>query len=180
MKKDTLTDIELYYEYIDGNEEAFDILVNRYRKKLISYIMRFEKNVDTAEDLSQEVFLYMCKTKKRYDFKYKFETYLYRIAKSRTINYLNTKKNEISYDETFLIKSEKNYELDNMLIKKEEIDELYKKINNLKVDYKKAIYLKDLQGLSYKEICYLMNKNIHQVKSLIHRARKKLKKSYKK
>lgn len=172
MNKNELSDIELYNDYINGNENAFNILVDRYRKKLISYIKRYIKNPETAEDISQEVFIYMFNAKKKYDFKYKFETYLYRIAKSRTINLIRKLKNEIYLDEINIIKTDYNNDIDSLLIKKEEIEQLLQMINNLKDDYKEVIYLKYLQGLNYKEICSITGKNIQQVKSLLHRARK--------
>lgn len=175
MIKNEQSDIELYNDYINGNNDAFNIIVNRYRKKLISYIRRYVKNIETAEDISQEVFIYMFKSKKKYDFTYKFETYMYRIAKSRALNYIRRVQKECYLNHETIYKIDYIDDMDSILIKKEEIEKLLQNLNSLKKEYRDALYLKELKGFNYKEICYIMGKNMNQVKSLIHRARKALK-----
>ena len=53
------TDIELYNGFLKGDKEAFNLIVKRYMKLLISFIMGYVKNQDVAEDLAQDTFLYM-------------------------------------------------------------------------------------------------------------------------
>ena len=95
MIKETIdkqTDEALYKDFLLGNKEAFNELIIRYRKLLTDFIMYYIKNNDIAEDIAQDSFLYMIINKKEYDFKYSFKTYLYTIAKSRTLNYLKKRK----------------------------------------------------------------------------------------
>lgn len=174
MKENTELDKKLYNRFIKGDENAFNIIVEKYRKSLISFIYKLTKNIEVAEDITQEVFLYIYKTKKEYDFKYTLKTYLFTTAKSRAINYLNSQKKEVPFEETNISKIYDDG-LDDYLIKKEDKDYLLKNIDTLKEDYKIVIHLRDFEGFKYEEIAEILNKTIPQTKMLLHRARKSLK-----
>ena len=180
---DEKSDQELYLAFLRSDNEAFNMLVRKYRKSLISFIIKYVKNIEIAEDLAQDTFVYMLINKKEYDFKYTFKTYLYTIAKSRAINYLKKEKRKIIFDESYMLDndiklSEEN--LETTLMKKENYKKIYKALKNLKQDYRLAIYLADFQGFKYEEIGRILNKTLPQTKMLIHRARKALKKLLKK
>lgn len=180
---DAKSDQELYLLFLKNDNEAFNMLVKKYRKSLISFIIKYVKNIEIAEDLAQDAFVYMLINKKEYDFKYTFKTYLYTIAKSRAINYLKKEKKKIIFDESYMLNTDiESFEetLDATLIRKEKYEILYKNLKNLKQDYKLAIYLADFQGFKYEEISRILNKTLPQTKMLIHRARKALKKLLKK
>ena len=180
---DAKSDQELYLLFLKNDNEAFNMLVKKYRKSLISFIIKYVKNIEIAEDLAQDAFVYMLINKKEYDFKYTFKTYLYTIAKSRAINYLKKEKKKIIFDESYMLNNDiESFEetLDATLIRKEKYKLLYKNLKNLKQDYKLAIYLADFQGFKYEEISRILNKTLPQTKMLIHRARKALKKLLKK
>lgn len=180
---DAKSDQELYLLFLKNDNEAFNMLVKKYRKSLISFIIKYVKNIEIAEDLAQDAFVYMLINKKEYAFKYTFKTYLYTIAKSRAINYLKKEKKKIIFDESYMLNNDiESFEetLDATLIRKEKYELLYKNLKNLKQDYKLAIYLADFQGFKYEEISRILNKTLPQTKMLIHRARKALKKLLKK
>ena len=180
---DAKGDQELYLLFLKNDNEAFNMLVKKYRKSLISFIIKYVKNIEIAEDLAQDAFVYMLINKKEFDFKYTFKTYLYTIAKSRAINYLKKEKKKIIFDESYMLNTDiESFEetLDATLIRKEKYEILYKNLKNLKQDYKLAIYLADFQGFKYEEISRILNKTLPQTKMLIHRARKALKKLLKK
>ena len=75
----------LYENFLNGNKEAFDILMDKYRLNLIYFTNRFLNDVEASEDLAQDVFVYILINRKEYDFKYSMKTYLYTIAKSLSI-----------------------------------------------------------------------------------------------
>ena len=174
MKENKELDKKLYNRFIKGDENAFNIIVEKYRKSLISFIYKITKDIEVAEDITQEVFVYIYKTKKEYDFKYTLKTYLFTTAKSRAINYLNSQKKEVPFEENNISKIYDDG-LDDYLIKKEDKDYLLKNIDTLKEDYKIVIHLRDFEGFSYEEIAEILNKTIPQTKMLLHRARKSLK-----
>ncbi len=168
-------DEELYKDFLSGNDAAFNEIIKRYRKNLIVFIQKYIKDKDIAEDLSQDVFVYVIIHKQNYDFNYSFKKYLYIIAKSRAINYINKSKREVYLSESFEELTD-NLELDDILINHTNKEEIEKAMLKLKEDYRTVIYLKDFEGLSYKDICERLSKPMPQVKVLLHRARISLKK----
>ena len=111
--------------------------------------------------------------KKNYKFEYSLKTYLYTIAKSKSLNYIKREKRIVELDEN---KYEDSEELEEKVFKNEKSENLKKAIKKLKIDYQNAIYLADIEQLSYKEIGHILRKTDSSVKVLIHRARKALEK----
>lgn len=172
--KDNQTDKELYKEYLKGNQQAFEEIVKKYKDHIIYFISTYTKNTQIAEDISQDVFIYILINKDQYDFKYSFKTYLYMIAKCRALNYIKKEKKVVN----ILEYEELNIEDDNLeeiVFQNEKNINLRKTIKKLKPDYQQIIYLTTFEGLKYKEVAKVMNKNIGQVKGLLNRAKKKLK-----
>ena len=81
----------------------------------------------------------------------------------------------VSYDEAYMREKEETY-IDEDLIKEENKKEIYEAIGKLKKSYQIVIYLKDIEGLKYKEISRILNKTVPQLKMMTHRARKSLEK----
>lgn len=165
-------DKELYQDFLIGKQESFNILVKRYRNQLVYFINNYINDREASEDIAQDVFIYIFITKKKYDFNCTFKTYLYTIARSRVINYCKNKKSFLELDEN--IQSDFP-DIDDILINKEEKEDLLRKINALKSEYKTVIFLRELEGLSYEEISLIMGKSLSQIKMLLYRARKELK-----
>ena len=167
------TDKQLYREFLLGDNESFEEIVIRHKNSIIYFIQRYVKNLDIAEDLAQDVFVYLLINKKNYKFEYSLKTYLYTIAKSKSLNYIKREKRIVELDENQYEDSE---ELEEKVFKNEKSENLKKAIKKLKVDYQNAIYLADIEQLSYREIGHILKKTDSSVKVLIHRARKALEK----
>ena len=168
-----MTDKKLYQKYLNGDNKAFEELVTKYKDNIIYFISRYTKNTEIAEDISQDVFVYLLVNKEQYDFKYSFKTYLYMIAKCRAIKYIKKEKKIIKIDYENLYIEDNN--LEEIVYKNEENQKIRKVINKLKPDYQAVIYLVFLEGLKYKEVAKIMNKNIGQIKVMLYRAKRKLK-----
>ena len=164
-------DKRLYNDFILGNNDAFEQIMNKYRENLIYFIQRIVKSFDVAEDIAQDVFVYILINKKEYDFKYTLKTYLYTIGRSRAINYLKKEKRCVSLN----LEKQGNYEIDEIMFLNERKRNLKESINKLLPQHQLVIYLADIEELPYKEICKIMNKSMVQIKMLIYRARKNLK-----
>lgn len=167
------TDKQLYKEFLLGNKECFEEIVLRHKNPIIYFIQKYVKNIDIAEDLAQDVFVYILANKKNYKFEYSLKTYLYTIAKSKSLNYIKREKRIVSLDEN---QFEELEELEEKVFKNERAENLKKSIKKLKIEYQNAIYLADIEELSYKEIGHILRKTDSGVKVLIHRARKALEK----
>lgn len=170
MEKDKV----LYRKFLKGDEKSFDVLMNRYMEKLIYFINGFVKNLDVSEDLAQDVFVYILLNKKHYDFKYSLKTYLFMIGKSRALNYLKKNSKIIELDnKDFLIDED---EIEEIIFKKEKNKRVRDVIKQLPLEQRQAVYLADIEEISYKEICDILDISMSKAKTLIHRGRQKLKK----
>jgi RNA polymerase sigma-70 factor (ECF subfamily) len=103
-----LSDIELIHQLKQGNENAFEQLVYRYDRKVLSIAIKYTGNTDDAKDLYQEVFIRAYRGIKNFQFRSEFSTWLYRIAvnvclsfKSRSKEYLKVSINEDNDDTDF-------------------------------------------------------------------------------
>lgn len=167
-------DKRLYRRFLNGDNKSFDLIINKYMEKIIYFIYRFVKSMDIAEDLAQDVFVYILVNKEKYDFRYSLKAYLYTIAKSKSLNYIK-RENKITYlQDNEYIFNEK--EIEDIIFNKEQSQKLKIAIDNLPEPQNQLIYLVDIEELSYKEICTILDMSLSQVKTLIHRGRKKLKK----
>lgn len=174
---DKQSDIELYQKFLNGDNEAFNTLIIRYRKQLVFFVMKYVRSIEIAEDIVQDSFVYMLVNKVNYDFKYSFRTYIYTIAKSRTLNFLKSNSKVVFMSDVL----ENNYynesiDIEEEYIKKEKNENLQKAIKKLKKEYQVVIYLYDFQGFKYKEISEILNQSMSKTKMMIHRAKKRLEK----
>ena len=179
----SLTDEELIFEFKEGDNVAFDEIVYRYKDRLVNFLFRYTGNKDDSEDLAQDAFIKLYRSKHLYQEIAKFSTWFYTIA----INIAKTslkKKSKMStmsisdYDE----ENEKDYELtsdmrDPDVLANASIENFYiqQAINSLEKTYSEAIVLRDVQNLDYEEIAKILNVPIGTVKSRINRGREKLK-----
>lgn len=170
------TDVDLYNNFLSGNDTAFDEIVDRHRKNLILFINKYVHDLEISEDLAQDTFVYVLIHRKEYDFKYSLKTYLYTIAKCRACNYIRNQKRIIKFDEAYIQEQEELGQIEDNLLREEEKIRVQKAITKLKSEYQSVIFLRYIEEFSYTEICKILNKNMSQVKVLIHRARKSLEK----
>lgn len=174
MDKDL--DKKLYNNYLNGEKEAFEILYNKYKSKIEYFIFNIVKDYQKAEDIAQETFIYVMenKMKEKVSFKY----YIYLVAKSKAINYINVEKRRNEIIELYLSKDIDNIQNDVLdTIEKEETKkELLDAIELLDDKYKNAIYLVNIERLSYEETSKILGETLQNTKNLIHRGKKQLRK----
>ena len=172
MEKDL--DIELYNEYLDGNKEAFETLYNKYERKIQYFIYNIVKDYQRAEDITQDVFIYVMQNriKQGYTFKY----YIYLVAKSRAYNHINTEKNRIKINEQYFSNESDQVEQDvaDIVTRNEKRKEILNAINMLDDRYKNVMYLVKIEELTYRETAQILRMSVQNVKNLIHRGKKEL------
>lgn len=174
MEKDI--DKKLYNDYLNGEKEAFELLYNKYKNRIEYFIYNIVKDYQKAEDLTQETFIYIIqnKMKENYSFKY----YIYLIAKSKAINYVNVEKRRNEIKEEYLSNNDEGIEKDilELITKEETKKEVLEAIEKLDEKYKNAIYLVNIEGLSYKETSQILGETLQNTKNLVHRGKKQLRK----
>ncbi len=164
------TDKKLYEEFLAGNNQSFENIILRYKNSLIYFISRYTKNIEIAEDISQDVFVYILLHKHKYNFNYPLKTFLFLIAKSRALNYLKSSKHTTELNNTII----SDTSLEEKLFSKYKLEEVKLTIDKMKTEYQVIIYLADFEKFSYKDISKIMKKTETQVKNLLHNARLKL------
>ena len=152
-------DLELYNEYMNGEKDAFETLYNKYKNKIQYFIFNIVKNYEKAEDITQEVFIYILQNKVRENCNFKY--YIYLVARSRAYNYINQEKRRTEINEKYsLLDSEEiQKDVSDLIEKQEREKELTEAINMLDDKYKNAIYLTKIEGLSYKETAEILRTN---------------------
>lgn len=172
MEKDL--DIKLYNEYLDGNMEAFELLYNKYKEKICFFVFNIVKDYQKAEDITQDVFIYVMQNPVKEG--YKFKNYIYLIARSRAYNHVNSEKKRTEINDKYLSKELEKIEQDvaDIVTKKEKRKEIINAINMLDDRYKNAIYLTKIEQLTYQETAQILGESIQNVKNLIHRGKKEL------
>ena len=162
----------LYKKFLNGDEKAFNNIIEKNKKNLVYFISRYVKNLEVAEDIFQDVILYILENKEKYDFNYSLITYMYMIAKSRAINYINQNERIVEISETLPTSNL----LEEIICSDERKEKIKNVINKLKLEYQLVIYLTQIEGLSYKETAKIMEKTENQIRTLAHNSKKKLKK----
>lgn len=152
-------DLELYNKYMNGEKDAFETLYNKYKNKIQYFTFNIVKNYEKAEDITQEVFIYILQNKVRENCNFKY--YIYLVARSRAYNYINQEKRRTEINEKYsLLDSEEiQKDISDLIEKQEREKELTEAINMLDDKYKNAIYLTKIEGLSYKETAEILRTN---------------------
>lgn len=164
-------DQEIVKQCLNGNTEAFEYLIDRYQKAVFNLAHKMVQNYEDARDLTQVIFIKAFEKLKQYNPKFKFFSWLYRIAINETINFIHQKRphEEMS---PMIISKQKTPD------KRLENSELSEMVSNalmkLNPEYRIVILLKHFEGFSYEEIGYILNIPIKVVKSRLYTARQLL------
>lgn len=175
------SDAKLMEEVAKEDTAAFGELIRRYQSPLFNLIYRYLGNYEEARDLTQEVFLRVYKSAKRYKPQAKFTTYLFKIARNLCLNNLRKKKRFWLFS---LDEEENNTEIQSpdsnrpdVIYDKKEVGALIEKaLTSLPENQRMAVVLQRFHHLSYKETAEIMGCSVSAVESLIFRAKQNLKK----
>jgi RNA polymerase sigma-70 factor, ECF subfamily len=167
-----------------GDEDAFEILVNRHRTSVLNLIYRFIGDRTQAKDLAQEVFLRIWQGAKSYKPEAKFTTWSYRITANLCINELKSSRRKRWFP---FYRSEGDSErtieealpdgspnAEDVLIARERNRQISEALQGLPANQRIALVLKRYDDLSYNEIAEILNCSVSAVESLIVRAKRTL------
>ncbi|HEX7680569.1 MAG TPA: sigma-70 family RNA polymerase sigma factor [Thermoanaerobaculia bacterium] len=182
-EREHLDDRTLVARILEGDRDRFTELVKRYEKRIINYVYRITHRYEDAHDLAQEIFVKVYVALDRYDPKYQFSTWLFRIAQNSAIDALRKKTvNEVSIvpkpseDDTkereFADTGVSPYRA---MSNKQLADAIDTAVKNLPTDYRELIQLRHFAELSYEEIASMKKLPLGTVKNKLFRARNLLK-----
>jgi len=168
MKQDEL---ELIARSMDGDEEAFSVLVDRYKEGLYRHCFRFTHDEKDAEDIALDAFVEAFVHLDKYDSRFRFSTWLYKIATNLALMHVR-KRRDIRMDEDELNRIVSNLPgTEDFALYRE----LHEAVNKLPLQYKTVVSMHYWQGKSYAEIASHMGTSVGSVKGWMHRAKEQLK-----
>lgn len=175
-----ISDEELMARFQEGDIQAYNQIVYRYKEKILNFVYRFLNDIERAEDITQDTFIKVFTHKHSYREIAKFSTWLYTIAGNLARTELRKSKRRNTYSLSDIKYDDKEYEIPVMKDPSMDLekDNLGKKIqwalNELPPDFKTMIILRDIQELSYEDISRIVSVPLGTVKSRINRGRLKL------
>jgi RNA polymerase sigma-70 factor (ECF subfamily) len=176
------TDAEVMLRVKAGDQSAFDYLVQKYRRPLVSFMYRMARNSAAAEDLAQEVFLRVYRSRESYEASAKFTTWLYRIATNLAVNHARDTRHErpevsVSLDETNDDSSTTTLQLpdgaltaEQAMVQRERLQAIRSKVEALPEQQRLAVIMHKYQQMDYKQIAEILKKSESATKSLLFRA----------
>lgn len=180
-----LQDFQLIDQAVnDNDEQAFAMLMERYRKPVYHMILKMVRNVDDAEDLTIEAFTKAFKNLYKFKKDYTFSTWLFRIATNNSIDFIRKKKlDTMSLDSSYQDESGTNMTIDvkdknlnpqEEAIKAQKIEYIQLFVTKLPAKYQRLVRLRYFKELSYEEIAKELEAPLGTVKAQLHRARELL------
>lgn len=183
-------DVQLMIRVSGGDHQAFEEIVARYQDRLIGFFFHLVRDRTLAEDMAQEVFLRVFRSRERYTAQARFSTWLFRIAHNLASNQKRglARRREVPLsggaagddrsqeDDQNL--AEKSALMPTRQLDSQEMQGIVREaLDSLNERQRTAVLLHKFEGMSYQDIGDVMDLNIVAVKSLLSRARSKLKES---
>jgi RNA polymerase sigma-70 factor (ECF subfamily) len=177
----SLTDADIMLRVKAGDDSAFDYLVQKYRRPIINFMYRMAHNAAAAEDLAQEVFLRVYRSRASYEPSAKFTTWLYRIATNLGVNYARDTRHERPENVTNLDEpdtetgqtldlADKTPTVEEEILRRERLAAIKAKVEALPERQKMAVLMHKYQQMDYKQIAEVLKLSESATKSLLFRA----------
>jgi RNA polymerase sigma-70 factor, ECF subfamily len=185
-----LTDAEIMLKVKDGDDASFNYLIEKYRRPIISFMYRMVHNSAIAEELAQEVFLRVYRSRASYSADAKFTTWLYRIATNLAVNHARDTKHERPEfkqsidepdDETGLSidVADGTLNVEQQILRRERLKAIRAQVESLPERQRMAVLMHKYQEMDYKQIAEVLKLSESATKSLLFRAYESLREKLK-
>jgi RNA polymerase sigma-70 factor (ECF subfamily) len=175
------SDAEVMLRVKAGDQPAFNYLVEKYRRPLVSFMYRMARNAAVAEDLAQEVFLRVYRSRASYEASAKFTTWLYRIATNLAVNHARDTRHErpevmVSLDEpdeatgVTMDLADGEMTAEQAMVRRERLMGIRRKIEALPERQRLAVVMHKYQQMDYRQIAEVLKLSESATKSLLFRA----------
>ncbi|HTW49023.1 MAG TPA: RNA polymerase sigma factor [Acidobacteriaceae bacterium] len=177
----SMTDAEIMLRVRAGDDAGFNFLIEKYRKPIVNFMYRMVHNQAVAEELAQDVFLRVYRSRETYRAEAKFTTWLYRIATNLGVNHARDTKNERSAQTIYLDQPDQETGTtpdvadsrpgaEEELVRDERMRAIRRHVMALPERQRTAVLMHKYQGLDYKEIGAVLHLSESATKSLLFRA----------
>jgi RNA polymerase sigma-70 factor (ECF subfamily) len=178
---EAMSDADVMLRVKTGDESAFTFLVQKYRRPMVGFLYRMCHNPSTAEELAQEVFLRVYRSRETYEASAKFTTWLYRIATNLAVNYARDTRHErpevtVRLDEpdketgTTPDLADESLTVEEQLVRRERLAAIRSKVNALPERQRMAVIMHKYQQMDYRQIADVLKLSESATKSLLFRA----------
>jgi RNA polymerase sigma-70 factor (ECF subfamily) len=175
------SDAEIMLRVKAGDNAAFEYLVQKYRRAMVSFMYRMMHNSAGAEDLAQEVFLRVYRSRESYEASAKFTTWLYRIATNLAMNHARDTRhdrpeNTVSLDEPddttglSIDVPDGSMTVEEMMVRRERMAGIRKRVQALPERQRTAVIMHKFQQMDYRQIADVLKLSESATKSLLFRA----------
>ncbi len=176
-----LTDAEVMLELRSGNMAAFDVLLAKYRKPIVHFMFRMVHNQAVAEELAQEVFLRIYRSRETYRAEARFSTWLYRIATNLGVNHARDTRHERTASTIYLDEpdsetgttpdvADSTPSAEAGILRRERMNAIRQHVMALPERQKTAVLMHKYEGMDYKQIGEVLKLSESATKSLLFRA----------
>ena len=176
-----MDDAAIMLELKAGNMSGFDFLLNKYRKPIINFMYRMTRNQAVAEELAQEVFLRVYRSRETYRAEARFSTWLYRIATNLGVNHARDTRHERSASTVYLDEADSDTGttpdvpdstpgVESTLLRDERMAAIREHVMALPERQRMAVLMHKYEGLDYKQIGDVLKLSESATKSLLFRA----------
>ena len=176
-----VSDVDVMLRVKTGDESAFAYLVQKYRRPMVGFMYRMCHNPSTAEELAQEVFLRVYRSRTSYEPSAKFSTWLYRIATNLAVNHARDTRHErpentVRLDEpdretgTTPDLADDSLTAEEQILKRERLAAIRSKVNALPERQRMAVIMHKYQQMDYRQIADVLKLSESATKSLLFRA----------
>jgi RNA polymerase sigma-70 factor, ECF subfamily len=176
-----MSDAEIMLRVREGDDAGFNFLIEKYRKPIVNFMYRMVHNQAVAEELAQDVFLRVYRSRETYRAEAKFTTWLYRIATNLGVNYARDTKHERSAQTIYLDQPDQetgttpdvadmHAGAEEEMVRDERMRAIRKHVMALPERQRMAVLMHKYQGLDYKEIGAVLHLSESATKSLLFRA----------
>ena len=185
-----LSDAEIMLRVREGDDSGFSILIEKYRKQIVHFMFRMSRNQAVAEELAQEVFLRVYRSRQTYRAEAKFSTWLYRIATNLGVNHARDTKYERTAQNVYLDQpdaetgttpdvADSALSVEQQLVRDERMNAIRKHVMALPERQRSAVLMHKYQEMDYKEIGEVLKLSESATKSLLFRAYQTLRENLK-
>jgi RNA polymerase sigma-70 factor (ECF subfamily) len=185
-----LSDADIMLRVREGDDSGFGILIEKYRKQMVHFMFRMSRNQAVAEELAQEVFLRVYRSRQTYRAEAKFSTWLYRIATNLGVNHARDTKHERTAQNVYLDQpdpetgttpdvADSTLSVEQELVREERMKAIRKHVMALPERQRSAVLMHKYQDMDYKEIGEVLKLSESATKSLLFRAYQTLRENLK-
>ena len=164
-----------YRRFLDGDESAFDDIMEALFRNLVFFIDGYVHDVHTAEDIAIDVFSELIARRHRYNFKVTLKTYLFMLGRSRALDYIKHRK-VVSFVELSEAESlpKNSQSLEELVLADERKYVVNQAVSKLSADMREVVHLIYFEDMTYEQAAKVMKKSRKQVDNLLYRAKKEL------